>query len=185
MPVRFVFLGLVSLSVMGNQSAERDWTVFLRRVGPLTIGTSIGEVRRIIGDPAASLVQALNQEPRTLPREPDDSPCAYLVTEKIPAQVGLMFQQGRLVRVDVRQPGIRTAASAQVGDTETRILDLYGPRIQVRQHHYPPVGAHYMIYTPIDAIDREYQMLFETDGTKVTNFRVGIPAAVAQVEGCA
>ena len=59
MPVRFVFFGLISLSAMGNQSAERDWTVFLRRVGPLTIGTSVGEVRRIIGDPAVSLIQAL------------------------------------------------------------------------------------------------------------------------------
>jgi len=170
---------------MGSQLRERDWTVFLRRVGPLTVGTSLDEVRRIIGDPAAHLIQALKQEPRSLPREPDDAPCAYLVTERIPAHIGLMFQHGRLARVDVRDPGIRTAAGAQVGDTEARILDLYGPRIQVRQHHYPPVGAHYMIYTPIDPVDSEYQMLFETDGIKVTNFRVGTRAAVAQVEGCA
>jgi hypothetical protein len=164
--------------------ATRDWTVFLRRVGPIAIGTSIGEARRIVGDPNATLVQALHQK-QALPREPDDSPCAYLATEKLPDQIGLMFQGGRLARVDVWDPGIRTAGGAQVGDTEARILQLYGTRIQVTPHHYPPVGAHYMIFTPDDATERDWQMLFETDGTKVTQFRVGVKDAVARVEGCA
>jgi hypothetical protein len=96
-----------------------------------------------------------------------------------------MFQRGRLARVDVWKPGIRTAAGAQVGDTEARILDLYRARIEVKQHHYPPSGAHYMIFRPVDAVDREYQMLFETDGSKVTQFRIGTVRAVGQVEGCA
>jgi hypothetical protein len=183
--VRFVVIGLMGLAAMGSQSRERDWTIYLRRVGPLTIGTSLDEVRRIVGDPTAYLLQALKQEPCTLPREPDDAPCAYLVTEKIPAQIGLMFQHGRLVRVDVVGPGIRTEGGAQVGEAESRILELYGRQISVTPHHYPPAGAHYMIYAPTEVIDREYQMLFETDGAKVINFRVGTRAAVAQPEGCA
>lgn len=72
-----------------------------------------------------------------------------------------------------------------MGDTEHRILDLYGGKIEVTQHHYPPVGAHYMVFTPSDPRDREYRMLFETDGARVTRFRTGTAAAVAQVEGCA
>ena len=96
-----------------------------------------------------------------------------------------MFSLGRLVRVDVYGPGIRTASGVQVGDTEARILEFYGPRIDVRPHHYPPAGAHYMIFAAIEPADREFQLLFETDGTAVTRFRIGTAAAVGQVEGCA
>lgn len=96
-----------------------------------------------------------------------------------------MFQRGRLARVDVWKRGIRTGGGAQVGDAEARILELYSQRIKVTQHHYPPVGAHYMIFTPVDAADQDYQMLFETNGATVTQFRVGFRAAVAQAEGCA
>jgi hypothetical protein len=148
------------------------------------IGASIADVRRIVADPNARLVQALHQQ-LELPREPDDSPCAYLATSKVPEQVGLMFQGGRLVRIDVWKPGIRTSSGAEVGDTEARIRELYGAGLKVIAHHYPPVGSHDMIVTPVDPSDRDYQMLFETDGAKVTQFRSGLKAAVAQVEGCA
>ena len=178
-----VFLGVLASSAQ-SQSADQDWTVYLRRVGPLEIGTSIDHVRRVLRDPEAFLVQVLRQG-RELPREPDESPCAYMMTRRTPDQIGLMFSRGRLVRVDVYEPGIRTASGAQVGDTEARILELYGARIEVRQHHYPPVGAHFMIFTAIEPEDRAFQMLFETDGRVVTRFRTGTVAAVGQVEGCA
>jgi hypothetical protein len=181
--VRFALTGLVGLLV-GGQSAGTDWTVYLRRVGPLAIGIPISEARRIISDPSAYLAQALRQSSE-VGREPDDSPCAYLVTARIPEQIGLMFQRERLARVDVWRAGIRTARGAQVGDPEARVLELYGPRVKVTQHHYPPVGAHHIIFTPVDTADRDYEMLFETDGARVTRFRAGLRAAVAQVEGCA
>jgi hypothetical protein len=57
--VRFVVIGLMGLAAMGSQSRERDWTIYLRRVGPLTIGTSLDEVRRIVGDPTAYLLQGV------------------------------------------------------------------------------------------------------------------------------
>lgn len=184
--VRFSLItGLLSLlaSSGSGQSLATDWTVYLRRAGPLTVGMSVDEVRRVLNEPGALLVQALNQG-RVLPPEPDHSPCAYLVTRKAPEHIGLMFQDGRLARVDVWKPGIRTASGARVGDSEARILQLYGARIEVTQHHYPPAGAHYMIFTPVDIADLGYQMLFETDGSKVTQFRIGTRAAVGQVEGC-
>ncbi len=65
-----------------------------------------------------------------------------VVTTRVPDPIGPMFQGGRLVRVDDDRRGIRTASGAQVGDTEARILELHGPRIRVRQHHYLPAGHH-------------------------------------------
>jgi hypothetical protein len=187
MAVRFVLLvgfpGLLASTGSGPLQ-DPDWSVYLRRVGPLRIGMSIDQVRRELGDPDAVLIQALGQTGE-LPRQPDSSPCGYMVSPAIPNQIGLMFQRGYLVRVDVTEPGIYTASGAQVGDAERRILELYGGRIQVTQHRYPPAGAHYMVFRPIDPVDLEYRMLFETDGATVTRFRTGTAAAVAQVEGCA
>jgi hypothetical protein len=108
-----------------------------------------------------------------------------MMTRRMPDQIGLMFSRGRLVRVDIYEPGVRTASGAQVGNTEARILALYGARIAVRPHHYPPAGAHYMVVTATEPEDRAFRMLFETDGDVVTRFRTGIVAAVGQVEGCA
>lgn len=159
------------------------WTMGLRRAGPLEIGMSISDVRRILNDPDAHLVQALKNI--HLPRDPDTASCAYLVSAHAPDGIGLMFQHGFLTRVDVWNPGLRTASGAEVGDTESTILRIYGDRITVRQHHYPPVGAHYMIFTPDGEEDDGYQILFETDGSTVQKFRIGTRAAVAQVEGCA
>lgn len=177
------FLGCLVGSVR-SQSPDQKWTVYLRRVGPLEIGASIDQVRRVLGDPDAFLVQALRQG-RELPREPDESPCAYMMTRQTPDQIGLMFSRGRLVRVDVYEPGIRTASGAQVGDTESKLLALYGVRIAVRQHHYPPAAAHYLILNAADPEDRAFRVVFETDGSVVTRFRTGTVAAVGQVEGCA
>src|SRR5262245_37369145 len=120
-----VILFVIQLPIADRQIPTANWTVYLHRVGPLTIGATISETRRILGDPDARLVQALHQD-RTLPLEPDDSPCAYLVSLKLPEQLGLMFQRERLARVDVSKSGIKTASGAQVGDPESQILRLYG-----------------------------------------------------------
>jgi hypothetical protein len=178
-----VFFGCLVGSAR-SQSPRQGWTLYLRRVGPIEIGVSIDQVRRVLPDPDAFLVQALRQG-RELPREPDESPCAYMMTRRVPDQIGLMFSRGRLVRVDIYEPGIQTASGAQVGITEARLLALYGASIVVRSHHYPPAGAHYMIFNAADPEDRGFQMLFETDGSAVTRFRTGTVAAVGQVEGCA
>ena len=182
--VQAAIIWLAGILAVGGQSPAGEWTVSLRGVGPLTIGASLGEVRRIVGDPSAILRMSLHSSRPPLPREPDDSPCAYLATTKVPNQIGLMFQRGHLARIDIEKSGIRTTGGAEVGDTEAKILELYGSRIKVTQHDYPPVGAHYMIFTPVDTEDHAYQMLFETDGAKVTRFRVGLKEAVALKEGC-
>jgi hypothetical protein len=102
----------------------------------------------------------------------------------LPRGIDLMFLSGRLERIDIHDTTIATASRARIGDTESRIRDIYGERITVKPHHYGPDGAHYMIFTPRDAADSEYLMLFETNGSVVTEYRVGTKQAVQFVEGC-
>src|SRR6185436_8670527 len=77
-----------------------DWTIYLRRAGPIRIGMTLAAVRRVIGDAGAHLAYA--------EREPDDSECAYLQSPRKPERLEFMFQSGRLVRIDVHETGPRT-----------------------------------------------------------------------------
>ena len=78
---------------------------------------------------------------------------------------------------------MRTVSGAGVGDTEEKIKKLYPAQITIEPHHYDPEKGHYLNYWPKDG-KHEYGMVFETDGEKVTSFRVGTNAAIALVEGC-
>jgi hypothetical protein len=72
-----------------------------------------------------------------------------------------------------------------VGDSEARVRELYGASLRITQHRYPPAGAHYMTFMPANEADRDHLLRFETDGEKVTRFRVGLREAVETTEGCA
>jgi len=56
-------------------------------------------------------------------------------------------------------------------------------RIRVEGHYYDPDG-HHLNYSTLDGTDKGYDMVFETDGKKVTSFRTGTVEAIALVEGC-
>lgn len=152
-----------------------DWTVRLRGAGPVRLGMTLPEVQRVIGDPKASLEG-------NDPVVPLDQ-CAYLQSKRLPAGIGLMFSGGRVVRIDIFEKGIRTVSGVSVGDAEDHVKRLYSGRITVETHHYDSSG-HYLNYSTVSRADREYGMVFETDGVKVTSFRTGTLGAIALVEGC-
>lgn len=155
-------------------SAE-DWTIYLRRAGPVRIGMSLADVRRVLHKPSARLEG----------NEPDIalSECAWLQNAGTPPGLGVMFAKDLVVRIDVRKAGIRTASGAGIGDSEDRIKRLYPGHITVEPHHYDAAG-HYLYYKAASDPDRNYGIIFETDGKAVTSFRVGTLEAIGLVEGC-
>jgi len=162
-----------------QQVVQTDWTIFLRRAGLVRFGMSLSEVRRIIGDPTASLYVSDPDDPL------GDRGCTYLESRRLPEHIGLMFDNRRFVRVDISSRSVaQTASGARVGDPEERIKTLYGGQIRVEPHHYDPENGHYLIFVPKDLSDQSYGIVFETDGKRVTQFRVGLSTATALVEGC-
>jgi hypothetical protein len=134
----------------------------------------VDEVRRALNDPTAKV-----ETPFDEPTE-----CGYLRTSAIPEEMGLMILRGRLARIEIHGGSIRTASGAGVGDAEGRIQNIYPGRIRTDPHKYTGPEGHYLRYIPVDAGDRNYELRFETDGEKVTEYRVGTKEAVALVEGC-
>jgi len=168
-----------------SESAQRTlspdhvpWTISLRGAGPVRFGMSLAEVRRVLGDPKASLFVTYPGNSR------GENGCSVLLSKALPDGLGLMFFDQKVFRVDVseRTAG-KTDLGGRVGDFEERIQALYAGHIRVEPDPQDPNG-HYLIYQPGDARDKDYELLFESDGHDVTNFRSGFATAVALANGC-
>ena len=115
----------------------------------------------------------------TMPVDKEEQACFYVKPAKHP-EVSLMIESRHLVRVDVDKPGIRTAEGIQVGDTESHVLQVFGPTVKVEEHKYNPDG-HYLTVRPRYG---NYGIRFETNQGKVEEFYAGTFEAIQYVEGC-
>jgi hypothetical protein len=96
-----------------------------------------------------------------------------------------MLDEGLVARVDVaRASPVATTKGARIGDTEARIKELYKGRVAVTPHEY--TDGHYLTVTPPPGTgeDRNYRLVFETDGKLVTRYRGGKLPQVGWVESC-
>jgi hypothetical protein len=129
----------------------------------------------------------VSEASRAVEMQAEDKPnpdCYYVKPKNSPQVIGFMVTNGRIARVDVWQNRqITTLSGAKIGDSEARIRSLYPGRIQTTPHKYVPNG-HYLTFVPKDASGRNYRVVFETDGQKVTSFRAGKLPEVQYVEGC-
>lgn len=134
-------------------------------VSSLRIGMTAADARRALGLPASSAQRA--------------EECSYLDT-KGRSRVYVMLVRGTVARLDVHDSTLVTEAGARIGDTESRLLALYRGHVRTEPHKY--TDGHYLIVSsPTDSTRR---LVFETDGQRVTEFRVGRMPEVMWVEGC-
>lgn len=146
-------------------AATADPVLGLRSFGPLRYGATGGHAL-----PSFS-------------RVPLDSACHYAVARTTGADsVAAMVVFDTIVRVDVRTAGTRTTSGDRVGDREADVLARHAGRVSVEPHKYVPSGHDLVVRDPADST---FQLVFETDGTKVTSMRAGRLPYVRWVEGCA
>lgn len=143
--------------------AAGEYPLSLTGYGPAHLGMTIGE-----------LEQALQTRLNT--QEPELEGCTYAEPQE---GMALMLQDGRLVRIDVLKPDIRTLSGATVGSSEAEIKALYPERLKKSPHVYG-AGS----YFTLQSEDGRYGLRFETQDGKVTSFYVGLMQAVRLAEGC-
>lgn len=112
----------------------------------------------------------------------DSLACTYANWKGAPEGVHLMFEGGRLARVEVRSGSMETADGARIGDTEEKVKGLYSGRIAVQPSKYS--SGHYLVVTPSAPTDSAYRIIFETEKNAVTKYRAGMRPQVEYVEGC-
>jgi hypothetical protein len=170
-------IAVYSLSV-GTVLAQAKLTnqskVTVNGIGPVRVGMTVSEATKAAGTKLVSL----NGAPIS------NSGCFYVKPQGAPRGVEMMLQDGRIARVDiVKNSSITTVSGAKIGNTEAQIKSLYPGQIQVTPHKYVQ-GGHYLTFIPKDRADKNYRIVFETDGKRVTEFRSGKLPQVEYVERC-
>ncbi len=109
--------------------------------------------------------------------------CREQALHGAPGKVTVTVVDGLVGRFDTKDSTIVTELGARVGDTEARIESLYAGHLSVQPHKYLEKG-HYLVVTPTTPGDANNRLIFETDGSKVLEYRAGALPAVSFVEHC-
>ena len=150
-----------------------DWrsppALTLRGLGSIRIGMTPREIAASAG--------ALRTEANP------DATCYFTAPLGAPEGIALMIADGRLARIDITSASFSTRSGARVGHSQRDILQRYGGRLEIQPHKYKE-NSRYLVFVPADSQDREFRMIFETDGAQVTMFSAGRLPEVEFVEGC-
>lgn len=151
------------------ESGIGGWTVTAESYGAVRIGMPVDE--------ASAVLDGRLQLPDTLGDE-----CTMLALAADSPDVLFMAVGRRVVRLDVRDSAVTTAAGARIGDSNARVGRLYGSdRVMATPHAYS--DGVYLTVVPRGTGD-EHRLVFESDGETVTEYRAGILPMVGWVEGC-
>jgi hypothetical protein len=169
---------VITVVAIGATSAQTKITnqskLAINGIGSIRVGMTVAEASRASGTKLVSSGDYVEKS------------CYYVQPQGAPKGLNFMVTDGRIARVDIYKPSsITTLSGAKIGDTEARIKALYPGQIKVTPHEYTGYqGGHYLTYIPKDKSDRNYRVVFETDGKRVTTFRAGKLPEVEYVEGC-
>ncbi|MEH1786757.1 MAG: hypothetical protein V7L23_14550 [Nostoc sp.] len=162
---------LATFSVNAQDRLTDQSKLFINGIGSVRVGMTVEEASISAG------IKIIN--------DGDIGSCSQLKLQGKPEGIEFLSTNGIIARVDVyKNKHITTVKGARLEDTEARIKSLYKGQIQVSHHSYVP-GGHYLTFIPKDKKDRNYRIVFETDGKRVTWFRSGRLPEVEYIEGCA
>ncbi len=168
--VTLTVFSLAISTVVAKAKLTNQSKLFINGIGTVQVGMTVPQAAKAAGT--------------KLVGDPPNNNCYYVKPQNEPKNLSFMVTKGRISRVDVRQNNqITTLKGAKIGDTEAQIKSLYPGQIQVTPHKYVQNG-HYLTFIPKDRGDRNYRLVFETDGKLVTEFRAGKLPEVEYVEGC-
>ncbi|MEO8201544.1 MAG: hypothetical protein ABI679_13535 [Gemmatimonadota bacterium] len=164
-------LATLILGACNRSTSEKTWSVSIRGYGPIHAGMTIAEAT------------AAGGRPLTLPA-PDGESCDMIgFAGDSSGAVRFMVIRGVIKRVDVyRDSTVKTMHGIHIGDPESRVEKAYPGRVRVEPHKYE--DGHYLIVGPSDSTDSGFEVVFETDGKQVTQYRAGQVPEVEMVEGC-
>ena len=147
--------------------------VFINGIGSVQVGMTVAQASKAAGTKLVRERYGVQ----------NDYQCAFYFLQNGTNDIAFLVSKGRIARVDVLKGKISTASGARIGDSEARIKALYPGQIVVSKHEYTPNG-HYLTFLSKDKADKNYALVFETDGKRVTQYRSGQQPQVQFIEGC-
>lgn len=166
-----------------ERELSEDSRLRLDGIGPVKIGMTLTEATQAVGREVAV-------DPRSL-FDDAESVCGFAEVSGGPGDLAFMVlrddpqAEWRIYRADVHEASrIATGGGIRIGATEDEVKQVYGDKLKVEPHEYTGPVGHYLILD-VDGEGTGFMLLFETDGTRVTQFRSGNDEAVRAPEGCA
>ncbi len=148
----------------------------LNGVGPIVVGMTLEEASVAHGQPVAIDSRTLGPGWKR--------GCGHALAEGGPEGLRFMVMNGTIVRIEVGSGPVATREGITTGTPVQDVLAAYAGRIRVEPHTYTARrGGQYLI---VDGTSDGTPMsiLFETDGSRVTQFRSGFTNWVMAPEGC-
>jgi hypothetical protein len=131
-----------------------------------------------LGTPLSKIRIPLEQPIRKTDQQPSGH-CFYASPEN-DKRFALMFVADVLARIDVMQPGLRTAAGIGVGDPVSKVREVYGRAMKDEPDFYDDLER----YLTVTSKDGRYSIRFMTSDGKVSAIISGTRKSVQYVEGC-
>lgn len=149
-----------------NSSSDEKNIVTHNSFGKVKIGMTISDASKTLG---TELARGNGYE----------DGCYYVEPKQRYKGVLFMVTNGTIARIDIKNKEYATDKGAKIGDTEAKIKQLY-KGIEVFPQKYDEKKHDMEVYSD----DKQFLIIFETDGNRVTGFRVGKAEEAAYVEGC-
>lgn len=167
----FTFDGSTWVSSSEGSPVQVTDPVTLDGIGAVLVGAPFGEVAISSGRP----IEAAD-------RTGSGGACVEIVLPSGPEGVGGIGGDGLVQAVLVSNPAVRTAEGLGVGSTGVEVQFAFPGQVSVLPHERVPGGQHLIVDFP-DQPDRV--LLFNTDGTTVTDYAAGAAGWADVAEGCA
>ena len=135
-------------------------------VGPVKIGMSLNQLRAVLNE--------------KLVGEESGTEGCYYVHARGHDHISFMIEDGKVSRIDIEAPGFATLTGVQVGNSESRLRQVYGTKLKVTEHKYIDTGH----YFTVQSQNGRYGVRFETDKGKILRFYAGRYESIQYVEGC-
>jgi outer membrane protein assembly factor BamE (lipoprotein component of BamABCDE complex) len=148
-----------------NVEPSGNYIVTFNSFGGVKIGMTIAQASQALG---TELVRGQGYE----------DACYYVESQGLQG-VRFMVTNEKIARIDVTSSKYATNKGAKIGDSLGKIKNLY-PKAKVFRQKYDKRKYDIQIYSG----DKQFMIIFESAGKRITGYRVGNTEEVSYVEGC-
>jgi hypothetical protein len=171
-------------TVIAQTKLTSQAKVTINSIGPVKVGMNIPQVTAAANTRLYVEYGGNDEACYYISGEGDLNGVSFMVTKDETKSRDKYATSDVIARIDIDNPKITTVSGAKVGDTEARIKSLYPGQIKVTPHTYNGPQANYLTFVPKNKAEQNYRVIFETDGQRVTRYRVGKLPEVEYIEGC-
>ena len=132
--------------------------VSFKGVGAVKVGMTLEKLKSSIGFPLVVDDDLIGGESRSAYPSPNPYGINFVIDFL-----------GVLTQISFSKPGFQTISGIQVGDTEKKVRGVYSGKLKVWDHHYIENGHVFSLHSA----DGKYAIVFDTDGERITSYRVG------------